>query len=208
MDMQFYGANCLRIVTKKAAITVDDNLKDLGLRPVTKPGDIVLFTGIHAEPNAQAKLIIDQPGEYEVSDISIKGIAARGYIEDSGKQGNTIFQVVMDDVRIVILGHVYPQLNNGQLEAIGTTDIMCIPVGGNGYTPDPVGALKLIKEIEPKIIIPTHYADPAVKYPVPQLGLEEAIKGLSMEVSETTQKLKLKGMELGEAMRLIVLERQ
>lgn len=208
MDIQFFGANCLRIVTKKASITVDDNLKDMGLKSITKPGDISLFTGSHGEPDIQTKMIIDQPGEYEVSDISIKGIAARGHMEESGKREETIFQVMIDDIRLVILGHVYPQLDNEQLEAIGTTDILCVPVGGNGYTLDPAGALKLIKEIEPKIIIPTHYSDSAIKYPVPQLTLEEAIKGLSMEVSETVQKLKIKGGEFGEAARLIVLERQ
>lgn len=208
MELQFHGANCLRVVAKKAAITIDDNLKDLGLKSITKPGDIVLFTGSHAEPEAEAKLVIDQPGEYEVSDISIKGIAARGHMEEAGNRGETIFQVIVDDVKLAIIGHVYPELDDEQLEALGKIDVLCIPVGGSGYTLDPVGALKLIKEVEPKIVIPTHYGDPSLKYPVPQLSLEEALKELSMEPSETVSKLKIKGGELGDTTRLVVLERQ
>ena len=59
--------------------------------------------------------------------------------------------------------------------------MLVVPVGGNGYTVDPVGALKLIKDIEPKLVIPTHYADKALKYPVPQQDLAGALKEPGME---------------------------
>ena len=55
-------------------------------------------------------------------------------------------------------------------------DVLFVPVGGNGYTLDAIGALKIIKKIEPKIIIPTHYADKAIKYEVPQADLDEVMK--------------------------------
>lgn len=92
-------------------------------------------------------------------------------------------------------------------------DVMLIPVGGNGYTLDPVGALKIIKKIEPKVLIPTHYDDGhgssagGLNYEVPQQTLEQAITALSMEPKETVQKLKLKGGEMPETMQLIILER-
>jgi L-ascorbate metabolism protein UlaG (beta-lactamase superfamily) len=82
------------------------------------------------------------------------------------------------------------------------------PVGGFGYTMDGVGALKIIKEIEPKVVIPTHYADKAVKYEVPQADMEEAIKGLGMEVAETADKYKYKPAEGSDATRLVILNRQ
>jgi L-ascorbate metabolism protein UlaG (beta-lactamase superfamily) len=209
MELQFYGANCLRITTKKAAIVIDDNLKDLGLKSITKKGDIALFTTVHPTPLADTKLVIDQPGEYEVSDVSIKGIAARGHIEEAGQRGVTVFRLNAEDVRVVVVGHIYPELSDEQLEAIGTVDILCIPVGGSGYTMDPIGALELIKKIEPKVVIPTHFSDAAIKYPVPQLPLEEAVKSLSMEPGEAVAKLKFKSGELLEgATRLVILERQ
>ncbi|HSX27539.1 MAG TPA: MBL fold metallo-hydrolase [Patescibacteria group bacterium] len=208
MELQFFGANCLRIVTKKATLVIDDNLVDLGQKSILKDGDIALFTGTHGPIAKDAKLLIDQPGEYEVSDISIKGIPARANMEDAGQQNATIFQLISDDIRVAVLGHIYPELNDAQLESLGTIDVMFIPVGDNGYTMDPIGALKLIKKVEPKIVIPTHYEDKALKYPVPQQPLEEAIKVLAMEPSETLPKLKIKAGELGDSTRLIVLERQ
>ena len=81
MDVQYYGANCIRLSTKKASILVDDNLMDLGSKSVAKNGDIVLFTGPHGDSstNIEEKIVIDKPGEYEVSEVSIQGIAARGH---------------------------------------------------------------------------------------------------------------------------------
>lgn len=204
MDIQFYGANCVRITTKHASIIIDDQDGN-----VTKNGDIALFTGEHAAPKAEVKILLDQPGEYEASDVSIQGVAARSHMDTENELHTTIFKVIGGDVRVVALGHVYPDLSDEQLEAIGTVDVLLIPVGGNGYTLDSIGALKLIKEIEPKIVIPTHYGDKSIKYEVPQANLEDALKGLAMEPKETVPKLKLKGGEmLGESNQLIVLERQ
>jgi len=204
MEIQFYGANCVRLTTKKAAVVIDDNEGT-----VAKAGDIALFTGAHGIPKAAVKVIIEQPGEYEVSDTSIQGIAARGHMDEPGGISTTMFKIIGEDVRVAVLGHVYPELNDDQLEALGTVDVLIVPVGGSGYTLDAVGALKIIKKIEPKIIIPTHYADKGVKYEVPQASLKDVLKELSMEPKETVPKLKLKGGELlGESNQLIILERQ
>jgi len=86
-------------------------------------------------------------------------------------------------------------------------DVLVVPVGGNGYTVDPVGALKLIKAIEPKLVVPTHYDDKTLKYPVPQQTLEGALKELGMEPKETVAKLRLKPGELTDVTQLIVLEK-
>lgn len=207
MEIQYFGANCVRLSTKKATIVVDDTLAELSGKSVTKNGDIALFTGPHGQPKSDVKISIDQPGEYEVSDISIQGIPAKAHVDENGKNA-TIYRIVADDIRIAIVGHVYPDLSSSQLEALNTIDVLCIPVGGNGYTLDPIGALKLIKEIEPKIVIPTHYDDKDLTYVVPQQTLEDAIKGLSMEPQETVTKLKIKSGDIGETTQLVIVEKQ
>ncbi len=208
MELQFFGANCVKIATKKASIIIDDNLADLGLKAVSKTGDITLFTGVHGAPAGEPKIIIDQPGEYEVSDISIQGIAARGHMDETGQQSVTMYKIVAEDIRVAAIGHIYPELNDAQLEALGTIDVLFVPVGNGGFTMDAVGALHIIKEIEPKLVIPTHYEGKELKYPVPQHSLEEALKNLAMEPRETVPKLKIKAGELGDVTQLVVLERQ
>ena len=209
MDLQYFGANCIKITSRKAVVVIDDNLGVLGLKRISKAGDVLAYSTKHEPVTIEAKLVIDMPGEYEVSDVSVRGIPARSHMDEEGKKTATIFKFMVEDIDVVSLGHIYPELTDDQLEAIGTVDVLLIPVGGNGYTLDPIGALKLIKKIEPKLVIPTHYADSAISYPVPQQELENALKELAMEPRESVDKLKLKSTDfISDLTQLVVLNRQ
>ncbi|HET9174072.1 MAG TPA: MBL fold metallo-hydrolase [Candidatus Saccharimonadales bacterium] len=206
MDLQFYGANCIGITYKGTRIVVDDTLAELGAKSVLKTGDVALYTMSHATPNVDVRIALDQPGEYEVSDISITGIPTRGHMDEDGRRA-TMYKLVAGEFNVLITGHIHPDLSEKLWEQIGIVDVMFVPVGGSGYTLDPVGALKLIKEIEPKLVIPTHYADKALQYPVPQLELSDALRELAMEPKETTAKLKLKPTDFTDITQLVVLEK-
>lgn len=207
MDIQFHGANCITLASKNARVIIDDNIADLGGKEATKAGDISLYTMAHGDSKHEPKIIIDQPGEYEVSGVAIYAIAARAHIDEQSQRTATIYKLVTDDLRILITGHIYPELSDKQLEQIGMIDVMFVPVGGNGYTLDAVGALKLIKKVEPKLVIPTHFDDNSLNFPVPQQPLADALRALAMEPKETTAKLKLKPADLGDTTQLIVLEK-
>ena len=206
MDLQYYGANCVTLTVKNTRIVIDDNLADLGGKSITKAGDITLFTGPHGLSTADVKLSFDSPGEYEVSDVSITGIPARAHLDEGGLAA-TMYKITAGDSTVLVTGHIYPDLSDKQLEAIGLVDLMIVPVGGSGYTLDPVGALKVIKAVEPKVVVPTHYADKAVKYPVPQVELSAALHDLAMEPQETTSKYRLKPGELSDVTHLVVVEK-
>lgn len=206
MEFQYYGGNCIRISTRQATFVVDDNLAILGAKSIVKPEDIALYTSLPTT-KAEARLVITDPGEYEVSEVSIFGIAARGNSEEAGKNSSTIYKLQYEDTRVAILGHIYPDLSEDQLEEIGTVDILITPVGG-GNTLDSDGALKMIKKIEPKIVIPTNYDDKGLKYEAPQQALAEALKNLGMETKETLAKFKPKPTDYTDTTQLFVLERQ
>ncbi|MBC7707834.1 MBL fold metallo-hydrolase [Polaromonas sp.] len=206
MDIQYYGANCVTITYKGVRIVVDDNLNELGGKSIVKADDIVLYTGPHADDAPKGRLMFDSPGEFEVADISLVGIPERLHIDEDGLR-STMFKIITNDLSVLVVGHVYPNINEDQLERIGLIDVMIVPVGGSGYTLDPLGALKLIKEIEPKLIIPTHYGQAGINYPVPQTDLQTALKELGMESREQSGKLKLKPADITDAAQLVVLEK-
>lgn len=208
MELQYYGANCLRLSAKKAQIVVDDNLAELGLKPITKPTDISLRTNKEFPAHPEAAFSAELPGEYEIAGVVIRGIAARSHMDEAGRHSAVIYTIEADDTKVAVLGHIYPELSEDQLEQIGMVDVAVVPVGGSGYTLDGTGALNVIKQIEPKVVIPTHYADKDIKYPMPQTGLAEAVKNLGMELSETVSRLKIKPADLSDTTKLIVLERQ
>lgn len=210
MDLQFFGANCITIEGKGYRIVVDDNLIAHNGKMVTKDGDIVLSTSSDSLSidGIIPKLVIDQPGEYEVNDVSIIGIASKSHLDEVGL-GATIYKVLVNDLSVLVVGHIYPELSEQQLDMFGEIDAMIVPVGGNGYTLDAVGALNLIKRVEPKLVIPTHYADSSLKFEVPQQSLEHALKELGMEPKDRVAKLKLKASDLtNDVVQLVVLEKQ
>lgn len=207
MELQYFGANCLRLSAKKAQIVVDDNLSQVGLKAITKPTDIYLRTSLQM-PEHESRFSTEMPGEYEISGVIIHGIAARAFTDGEDQKSAVIYTLSTDNVRVAILGHIAPNLSEAHLEQIGLVDIAVVPVGGNGYTLDGAGALKIIKQIEPKIVIPTHYGDKTIKYGVAQAELSEALKHLGMDPLETAPKYKLNPAELTDTTHLIVLERQ
>lgn len=208
MELQYFGANCLVINTKEARLVVDDNLASIGLKTVTKSDDIVLRTSKLTSHSPAGRFTIDSPGEYEISGVSINGIAARAHMDKDDQKNAVVYIIETAELRLAVVGHIFHQLKDEQLEAIDGVDIAVVPVGNTGYTLDGTGALQIIKQIEPKVVIPTHYADKAIKYEVPQVELAESLKAMGMEPAQTVDKYKPKPQELTDTTQLIVLERR
>jgi L-ascorbate metabolism protein UlaG (beta-lactamase superfamily) len=186
---------------------VDDNLKELGGSSITKDGDISLFTGPHAAPERQPKIVIDQPGEYEVSGVSIFGLQVRSHTDEADERSAVMYKLAVGDLRVVVTGHIFPKLSEDELEALGIVDVLLIPVGGHGYTLDGTGAMEVIKQIEPKLVVPTHYAQNGLNYPVPQQALADVLKEISLDPKETVKKLQVKPGELTDSTQLVILEK-
>lgn len=206
MDIEFFGANCVRLTTKKASLVVDDNLAHVGGKSITRDSDVVLQTQPTLAVTESKELKIVSAGEYEVQGVSVHGVQARAHTDQPGERTATMYKLIADGTHILVTGHVYPELDDKQLEAIGRVDVMVVPVGGNGFTLDPLGALKLIRKIEPSLVVPTQYNIKSLKYEVPALDLEEAIKNLAMQPKETVEKLKTKGFETDQQTSLVVVE--
>lgn len=207
MDVQFYGANCLVLSNKQTRVVIDDTLASQGGKSVTKDGDICLFTSEqHPAASGSPKLVIDMPGEYEASGVSIFGLQARAHMDEEGSKTAVMYKITWGDTRILVTGHIYPKLTDAQLEAIGIVDVMFVPVGGNGYTLDATGALQMIKAVEPKIVVPTHYDDTHLKFEVPQADLTSSLGTLAMEPKERVSKFQFKPAEAAATTGLVVLE--
>lgn len=207
MDIQFYGANCIVITTKHVRFVFDDNLAELGGKSVTREGDVCLFTAAHPEDVPGSKMTIASPGEYEVSGVNVHGMQSRAHMDAESERNATMYKVSVGDTSVLVTGHVYPKFSDAKLEDIGMVDIMIVPVGGNGYTLDPTGALQVIKQVEPKVVVPTHYDDKALNFEVPQQSLDDALKVLGMEPKDRVAKLQYKPGEMTDATQLIILEK-
>ncbi len=194
-EIEYKGANSVIISTKKAKIVVDPNIAPYGLKNPSVNGCVELVTEDRfAFDKNSASIFIDGPGEYGVSGFDISGIAARRHIDaDADGKLSTIYRIEIEDARIGIVGNIWGKLSDEQLEGLGLIDVLILPVGGNGYTMDAVAAASLVGHVEPKVVIPIHYADSGIKYEVPQDELSRFVAELGAE-KEMASKYKLKSI--------------
>lgn len=194
MELQYHGGNCLRLTTKKTQLVTDPVSDLIELKTDVKKAGIILGTQPQYLKAIDEKdtFLIDSPGEYEFEEVSIKGVATQSHAGASGDNSATMYRVAIGDISIVFVGHINEKLTDDQLEAIGLTNILVVPVGGNGYTLDATGAAAIVRAIEPKVVIPVYYAEDGLKYEVPAGSLELFTKELGAAVEESVEKYKIK----------------
>jgi L-ascorbate metabolism protein UlaG (beta-lactamase superfamily) len=113
--------------------------------------------------------IVRGPGEYEINDVLITGVAS--YHDDKhGKEygRNTIYVIHIDELAICHLGDLGHTLHEEQLEEVADVDILFVPIGG-GHSLNATQAAEVISQIEPRIVIPMHYHSSATKDVSPAL---------------------------------------
>jgi L-ascorbate metabolism protein UlaG (beta-lactamase superfamily) len=208
-DIEYKGGNSVIIATKQTTVAVDPKLSLVGLKDLAVKNNVEVATESRfLVADKEARLIIESPGEYEIGDFSMIGVAATRHIDtEKDEKVSTLYRLEVGDVRIALLGNIAPKLSEEQLETLGVVDILIIPVGGGGYTLDATNAATLTRQIDPKVVIPVHYADPALFYEVPQEDIQVFVKELGVPV-EKAAKYKVKSSSaLPEALTVVELAR-
>jgi L-ascorbate metabolism protein UlaG (beta-lactamase superfamily) len=192
-DIEYKGGNSVIITTKSLKLVADPKVSLIGLKDVSVKDAVVIATESRfLGDTADARLVIEGPGEYEVGDFSIQGIPATRQI-DTGGFGTTVYRLTVGEARIALFGNIAGDLDEDQLEAIGVVDIVIVPVGGGGYTLDAVKAARLIRSVDPKVVIPIHYSEAGMSYEVPQDPLKLFTDELGAPI-ETVDKYKIKSV--------------
>lgn len=101
--------------------------------------------------------VVHSPGEYEISDVLITGVASYHDSKRGQEQGrNTIFIIHIDDIAVCHLGDLGHTLQEEQLEDVADADILLLPIGGK-HGINVSQAAEIIGQVEPRIVIPMHY---------------------------------------------------
>lgn len=194
-DLEYKGGNSVLITTKDRQLLIDGNVTSLGLKMPKLTNAVYLATEDHFSP-AQDRdgetLVLSGPGAYEAGPFAIRGTAAIGALDsETDPRPSTIYRIEVGETNIGVIGNIAPNLSDDQLEALGVLDLLIIPVGGNGYTLDASDAVKLVRQIEPKVVIPIHYEEAGIKYEVPQESVDRFVSELAAPV-EKMPKLRVK----------------
>jgi len=162
MEITWLGHSCFRLKGKEGAVVVDPFGKAIGLSLPRLQADVVAVSHEHAGHNHALAVggsprIVSGPGEYEIRNIFITGIAAYHDGAEGKERGKvTIYLVQMEDMVVCHLGDLGHVLAQTQIESIGRVDILLAPVGG-GNSLNAAQAAEVIGLIEPRAVIPMHY---------------------------------------------------
>ena len=121
-DIEYKGGNTVVIATKKSKLITDPKQSVVGLKDIEPKQMVALATEARFAVHSDDSLLeIESPGEYEVGDFSVRGVAAQRHLDSAGHNG-TMYRVEVGDVRIAILGNIDSKVEEDQLEALGVVD--------------------------------------------------------------------------------------
>lgn len=165
MDIWWYGHSCFRLKSREGTVLTDPFSSKLGLTPPRIAPDVVTVSHDHANHSdltglKSAYTLISDPGEYEVSQIFITGIWSYHDEKRGAERGrNTVYVFEVDDLRACHLGDLGHVPSDEMVEELGGIDILLIPVGGR-TTINAAQAAEVVSILEPRLVIPMHYALP------------------------------------------------
>lgn len=118
-------------------------------------------------PEETTPFWIDHQGEYEVQGIHIEGVS----LGEEDKKEKTAYRMDFDEVRFGILGHLTKEPGPKVQELLTDCDVLLVPGGDKPFI-GPAAAAKLVRQLEPSIVIPSFSQNP--KSFLKEIGQEKA----------------------------------
>jgi L-ascorbate metabolism protein UlaG (beta-lactamase superfamily) len=117
------------------------------------------------EPSAMLFPVVQSTGIQTAAGIEITGILADHDDEGGRRNGTTrIYVWEMGGLRWAHMGDIGQRaLRPDQKAELGAVDVLFVPVGGR-TTVNAAEAAELVKEIQPKIVIPMHFGTPRTRF--------------------------------------------
>jgi L-ascorbate metabolism protein UlaG (beta-lactamase superfamily) len=172
--LTWLGQSCFVLETAAGTrIVMDPIPKGIGYPlPAGLKADAVTISHEHADHNNVALLAnkpriirgltADKKGwtriDEKVKEVGVRSVGVYHDDKRGAERGlNTVFIFDVGGLRIAHLGDLGHLLTDEQLEAIGSVDVVLVPVGGV-YTIDGYRATRVVDQLHPRlVVVPMHY---------------------------------------------------
>jgi L-ascorbate metabolism protein UlaG (beta-lactamase superfamily) len=208
LDVTWLGHGCFRLRGRGAAVVTDPYPPSIGLKLSRLDANLVTVSHEHDNHN-YTQIVRDAyeirgPGEYEVAGVSVIGVPSFHDAEKGATHGrNTIYLIEIDDVRVCHLGDLGSALDDAEAEAIASPDVLLIPVGGRTVI-NAAQAAQVVRQLEPRYVVPMHYAIPGLKLELDPL--DRFLKEMAVTAAEPQPKLSLQASSGEYDTKVVVLE--
>ena len=177
--LTWYGQSCFLLETAAGTrVLMDPFGKGAGYPlPANLRADVVTISHEHPDhnnvrmstgtPHVIHGLTADKKGwariEERFRDVSIRSVGVYHDDKRGAVRGlDTVFIFEVGGLRIAHLGDLGHTLDDDQLEAIGSVDVLLVPVGG-ATTIDAYQATRVIDQLHPRLmVVPMHYKTDAL----------------------------------------------
>jgi L-ascorbate metabolism protein UlaG (beta-lactamase superfamily) len=181
MQVEWYGQSAFRLSGDQATVFIDPfgDVSPLASRGIQfdypaiegVSADLLLVTHEHLDHNGveaisgSPAILRSTAGRLESPIGEVVAVASEHDDAAGTERGpNTIFVFELDGVRVCHFGDFgQSSLRERQREAIGTVDLLFLPVGA-GPTLDAEGALAVAEELSPRWVVPMHYRTPRIGF--------------------------------------------
>jgi L-ascorbate metabolism protein UlaG (beta-lactamase superfamily) len=139
-------------------------------------------------------LMVDWPGEYDMTGFAFKGVEVHGKEKTS-----TVYSFQSKAGNVLWLGELSDYPDDAVIEAIGEVHILIIPVGAKDVL-DAKKAYKLVEQLEPLVVIPICFGEE-------RDGLSAFLKEMEVKLPEAQKSYECKKSVFGgDQMELVILE--
>jgi L-ascorbate metabolism protein UlaG (beta-lactamase superfamily) len=208
MDVTWLGHGCFRLRGRSAAVVCDPYPPSIGLKLSRMEANVVTVSHDH-ENHSYTQVVRDAyeirgPGEYEVGGVFVIGVPTFHDAEKGAKRGpNTMFLIEIDDVRVCHLGDLGHKLDDAEAEAVSSADVLLVPVGGRTAI-NAVEAAEVVRLIEPRYVVPMHYAIPGLKVELDPI--DRFLKEMAVASPDPQPKLSVQKSSGEYETKVVVLE--
>jgi len=199
MEINWLGHSCFRIKGAHTTVITDPYSPNSGYSLGKQTARIVTVSHQHPEHSYVSGVAgeprqVKGPGEYEIGGVMIIGMPTFHDGEKGKTKGkNTIYLIEIDDISVCHLGDLGHVLTAEQAEELGDIDVLLVPVGGVS-TINASGAAEVVRQLEPKIVVPMHYKTLLLKReldPVDKFLSEMGVKEVTPQPKLTVTKANL-----------------
>ncbi|HZP56786.1 MAG TPA: MBL fold metallo-hydrolase [Dehalococcoidia bacterium] len=209
MEITWLGHAAFRIRAKEATLLTDPCDRSTGYSMGRPTADIVTISvpdaaHSYAEGVAGNPRVIDGPGEFEISHVSIVGITTwRGKEKQPESGRNVAYVFELEDVRLGHLGAIGHVPTPDQVEEMTNVDVLFVPVGG-GDSLDAPPAAETVSLIEPKLVIPMHFRTEWEKEKLDPV--DRFLKEMGAKATEAQAKVAINRGSLPSETQVLVLD--